>query len=1044
MPEPQGTQLSPQQRHLWRAHAALGGQQHAACAVRIDGPLDPAALATALSSVAARHPLLRTRYALLAGTSIPVQSVPPAEDLALPGIDRTSVAEAERGSAVREELERLTAAPFDLAEGTGLRVALVQLSADCHALLLAVPALSADAASCWEIVDAAAQEMTGAVVRDVPFGEIEHWQADLLAGEDAAAGLAFWREVLLAPRPEPRVSLERARATGPTGEIAEASRDVPAALADAVRGLARERDAARSAVYLAAWHALLARHTESDELCLGVASHGRLYEGLEHAIGPLQKVLPVSLTLAPEASFAQHLARADAAIAAAFDRHEFFDQGRLGQSELAAPALGFEYVATPEPITAGALTFTLAASRTLGERARLALVIEGGRATLRYDAEAFSLAAAQALLDQYTALLAHGCRAPDTAATALELNDKEQRERLLRDFARVPGATPSEPPLHETIARAARARPEALAVVADHERLTHGELEDGANRLAGFLRAQGVGPGAIVGIYMHGGAHMALAILGVLKAGGAYLPLPPAYPDERVAFMLADSGAKVVLTVRQLAGSMPDSSARAIVLDDELDALRAQPAVPPPHGAGPDDPAYVIYTSGSTGKPKGVRILHQNLAHSIGARFLYYQKPVESYLLLSSFAFDSSIPGIFWTWASGGTLVFPTRDFGQDLVGLPRIIALHRVSHLLALPSLWSVILKQAQPGQLASLTTVVIAGESATREVLDLHRKTVPGVELHNEYGPTEGTVWSTVFDCSTPFDRPTVPIGRPIPGARAYIVDARAEPCAVGVPGELWIGGAGVAEGYHGRPELTAERFRQNPFDAGRIYRTGDVARFLPDGLIEFLGRRDHQVKIRGYRIELEEIENALVALDEVREAAVIAREDSPGELRVVGYVTAAQGAAQGGPALRARLQQAMPEWMVPAAIVVLEDLPRLPNGKVDRKALPSPDLARSDDAGFVAPRTPLERVVAHIWGEVLKLPRVSIQDDFFDLGGHSLLATQLFARLLEHLDVEVPLRAIFEHRTVADLCAFMLADEAQRAKVEAAAEELAQDLE
>src|SRR5262249_32484206 len=287
------------------------------------------------------------------------------------------------------------------------------------------------------------------------------------------------------------------------------------------------------------------------------------------------------------------------------------------------------------------------------------------------------------------------------------------------------------------------------------------------------------------------------------------------------------------------AGSMPESNARAIVLDDEQDALRAQPATPPEGGAGPEDPGYVIYTSGSTGKPKGVPILHENLAHSIGARFLYYRKPVTAYLLLSSFAFDSSIPGIFWTWASGGTLVFPARDFGQDLVGLPRIIAEHQASHLLALPSLYSVILKQAQPGQLASLTTVVIAGESATREVLELHRKALPGVELHNEYGPTEGTVWSTVFDCSTPFDRPTVPIGRPIPGARASIVDARGEPCAIGVAGELWIGGSGVAPGYHRRPELTAERFRDNPFDHGRIYQTGDVARFLPDGQIEFLGR-------------------------------------------------------------------------------------------------------------------------------------------------------------------------------------------------------------
>lgn len=564
--------------------------------------------------------------------------------------------------------------------------------------------------------------------------------------------------------------------------------------------------------------------------------------------------------------------------------------------------------------------------------------------------------------------------------------------------------------------------PDAVAVVFEGEQLTYLQLNQRANQLAYYLQKLRVEPEMLVGICVERSLEMVVGLLGILKAGGAYLPLDPSYPQERLAFMLEDAQVSVLLTQQKLVAGLPEYGAHRFCLDTDWKVLAQESEEKPVSSVTTDNLAYTIYTSGSTGKPKGVLVTHQNLVHSTSARISYYSKPVTSFLLLSSFAFDSSIAGIFWTLCQGGILVLPPAKFQQELLQLTKLIDQHHVSHLLSLPFLYTLILEQAEPQQLTCLRTVIVAGEPCSRELVERHSKLLAHTSLFNEYGPTEGTVWSSVYHCQSSGLRTQVPIGRPIANMQIYLLDKSLSPVPIGVPGEIYIGGAGIARCYLNRPELTKDKFIPNPFSnepGTRLYKTGNLARYLPDGDIEFLGRIDDQVKIRGFRIELGEIESALSQHPNLREVAITAREDIPGDKRLVAYVVPHQKQAPTVDGLRHFLKQKLPDYMVPSAFVLLDALPLTPNGKVDRRALPAPDKSRPNlEATFVVPRTPIEQQIADIWTQVLRLERLGIHDNFFELGGHSLLATQVISRLRQAFGVELPVRALFEVPTVADL--------------------------
>jgi amino acid adenylation domain-containing protein len=487
--------------------------------------------------------------------------------------------------------------------------------------------------------------------------------------------------------------------------------------------------------------------------------------------------------------------------------------------------------------------------------------------------------------------------------------------------------------------------------------------------------------------------------------------------------MLADAGVQIVITEEYL--------------ERNADEIETQINADFKTTINSEKLAYLIYTSGSTGTPKGVLVSHRNLVHSTFARFLYYQERLDSFLLLSPFAFDSSVAGLFWTLCRGGMLVIPEEDSHQDPAYLAELIERHSVSHLLGLPALYQLILREAPPRQLTSLRTVIVAGEPCPAELVQHHAETLPHAALFNEYGPTEATVWSSVyrFVPSVPFCG-SVSIGRPVANTQIYVLDSQFQPVPIGVTGEVYIGGDGVARGYLNHSDQTAERFVPNAFSAkpsARLYTTGDLARFLADGNIEYIGRNDFQVKIRGYRIELSEIELALAQHPDVREAVVLAKTNE----RLTAYVVLKEISSATTKQLKDFLKERLPEYMLPSSFVVLDALPLTTTGKVDRNALPTDQIGVEANENYLAPQTPLEQVLAGMFSQILSLERIGADDSFFDLGGHSLLATQILSRVRAAFQLELPLRKLFRAPTVAGLAAAILEDEAERERVERTAE-------
>jgi len=585
-----------------------------------------------------------------------------------------------------------------------------------------------------------------------------------------------------------------------------------------------------------------------------------------------------------------------------------------------------------------------------------------------------------------------------------------------------PRVHPQAPLIHELFEAQVQRVPDAVAVAYEGQSLTYRQLNERANQLAHHLVAHGVGADELVGICVERGLEMVVGVLGVLKAGGAYVPLDPGYPTERLQYLLEDSAPRLVLTLSRVRARVEGTPAQVIELDGQWAEIERRPRANLPAtvvGVRPEHLAYVIYTSGSTGKPKGVMVEHGHLVSSTVTRLNSYGS-FGRFLLLSPLSFDSSVAGIFGTLTSAGTLVIASQEAARDLNLLSAAIRDFRITSLLCIASLYQRLLMLTGPelGR-TELSRVMVAGEACPPTLPLESARCAPGVTLYNEYGPTECTVWTTVFECP-PQDFPAgVPIGRPIAHARVYILDEQGQPVPEGVSGEICIGGAGVTRGYLNRPELTAERFITNPLTGNprdRLYRTGDIGRFRADGHIEYLGRNDQQVKIRGYRIELGEIEAVLGSQPGVQQAAVLAREDEPGEKRLVAYVVldGQQLVSQ----LRERLNQALPAHMVPAAIVVLKQMPLTPNGKLDRKALPAPGLDAYTTRQYEPPQGAIEEQLAEIWRELLRVERVGRMDNFFELGGHSLLGMKLITRIAASLQIPPGAMTIFRYPTVEQM--------------------------
>jgi amino acid adenylation domain-containing protein len=1052
--------LSHGQQSLWSLNQInpTSAAHNIAGAVRIRGVIDALALRSAFQELSDRHAALRARFPEANGH--PLQQIDSAVGVDFRVEDASDLSEAELSRRIASEARR----PFDLVNGPVFRARLFSHKNGDPILLLAMHHIVSDFWSVAILIDELGRiypalcsgrpvDLAAPTRQSTDFAR---WQSARLAGADGERLWEYWRSQLAGPLPVLDLPTDRPRPSVQTDRGATRSLQLDRQLTRRLVALGGEHGSSLYVTLLAAFQVLLHRYTGQDDVIVGSPVTGRSQPDFAGVVGFLVNTLPLRSNLSTNPPFAAFLSRVRQTVWEGLEHQDFpfalmVERLGLARDPSRTPVFQAMFVFQQAQVldSQGLSPFALhdAGSRMqLGGLAIESMALDLGTAqfdltlvaaeredrlalSLEYNVDLFDAATIERLLEHFQTLLESIVAAPELPVGSIGLLPAAERRRLLSAW----GTCLSEPPPAEVITQLFDAQvqrnPDATAVILDDHQVPYAELDERANRLARRLRKVGVVPDARVGLCVERSTEMIVGILGVLKAGGAYVPLDPDSPAERLELLLADAGIEVLLTQVHLRDWFTSRVNRVICLDtiarpattgESLDAGIAARPDPPISG---ENLAYVSYTSGSTGTPKGVMVTHRNLVHSTHARLQYYDDPMPRFLLLSSIAFDSSVAGIFGTLCQGGTLVLPPPGAERDPVVLGRLIEDARVSHLLCVPSLYEVLLAEVAPREIEGLRVAIVAGEPCRKALVKRHYTALPHTELINEYGPTETTVWCSAHRCRPDEERLLVPIGKPVPHARLYVLDSRGEPAPIGVIGELYAGGPGVARGYLNRPALTAERFVPDPFDDAahaRLYRTGDLARWLDDGTLEFRGRIDDQVKVRGHRIELGEVESALERHPAVREAAVVAREDAQGVVRLAAYLVADVEPASIADRAEWRrwARSLLPEAMVPTAFVVIDRLPRLPNGKVDRKALPAPDPYQSAPRGkSLDPRNPVEERLAHIAAGVLGCDRLGVHDDLFDLGLDSILAIQI-ATQARQSGLDLSPAQLFEHTTIAEL--------------------------
>jgi amino acid adenylation domain-containing protein len=1010
------------------------------------GPLDTDRLRSAWACAAARHEVLRTGFTWTDGGD-PAQQVSSNYAIVLTEHDWCDAGPGELENRMESWLQEDRRAGIDLSTVPAWRIHLFRLADDAWRMVWTIHHALVDGRSIQLLLDEVfaryeaqrdGRPMPEAPARR-PFSDYVAW----LGGRDTAADEAYWRGVLAgfaAPTPLPAPT--RRPAPGHGRRHLRLSVEGP----DTLRALASAQGATLDTLVQAAWALVLARHAGTDEAVFGSVRGGRHWgPGAADAVGLFINTVPVRLAVPARATVAEWLRDVRRA-GMALRGHEHLPLTQIrrcsavpGDTPLFESILNFEPASLGESLRRRGGGWAERDTRLLTRTGfPLTLTAYGEDALLLradFARERLDDAGADALLRQVAAALAGMAAAPEGLVAELPLMDEAERARAVHGWNRTARAFPAET-LHARFEAWADRTPGAPALADEGGVLTFAQAEAAANRLANHLRARGAGPETRVAVCLERGAELAVAILAILKAGGAYVPLDPAHPAHRRAYVLDDSGATLLVARSTILSGPGEHAVDAVWLDGDVDAIVSSSADRPVPAAGPGNLAYVIYTSGSTGRAKGVGVEHGQICNYVRAMEERLELPAgATYGMVSTPAADLGHTVLFAALATGGCLHLVSAARAADPGGLAAYFRANPVDALKVVPSHLSALLTAEDGAAVLPRRTLVLGGEASRRAWVDEVRARAPGCTVVNHYGPTETTVGALTHrvdeaDGDEDGDAEgTVPLGLPIANARAYVLDGGMRPLPSGVPGELFIGGAGVARGYLGRPGMTAERFLPDPhFPApgARMYATGDRVRRLEGGALEFLGRTDFQVKIRGYRVEPGEVEDALRAHPAVRDAVVAARGEGA-ETRLVAWVTPAAGAEISVDALREHARARLPEAMVPSAWVVMDALPLTSNGKVDRRALPAPAAEAPASAGTVAPRTPREEVLAGIWAEVLGLPRVGVHDGFFDLGGHSLLAMRVASRVQRALGVRMTPRLLFDAPTVARLAARLQGGEA-----------------
>lgn len=1018
-------------------------------AVRLKGKLDRASLEKALQEIVRRHEILRTTFTTVNGK--PMQVVAPESSLQVNFRDLSAEPQAEREKKLREILDKDTAVVFNLNKGPLLITNLIRLAEQEHVLHIVMHHIISDG---WS-VSVFVKEFTTLYLSytqkrpsplpklAIQYADFAQWQKKRLDGEVKEKQLAYWKSklggslpVLELPTDHPRPAVKSYRGHKRTISI-------PAETLRNLRQLSQQQGATMFMILLSAFYALLYRYSNQDDICVGTPIANRNRAETEALIGFFVNTLVLRADISEQPSFKELLGRVKETSLEAFTYQdlpfEMLVEELQPERSMSHTPL-FQVMFVHQNATEGELKLPGLEIEALplgNENAKFDLMLtvselrDSLACSFEYDSDLFEESTIERMLQHYHILLNAAAENPDAPLTELNLLSEKEKELLLSEWLPEEKIFAPEKCIHEIFEEKAEKFPERIALTFEDKQITYREINAQANRLAHYLVKQGVKADQLVGLYSERLPHLIVAILGILKAGGAYLPIDPVYPPERVAFMLEDAGAKIILTQNSLKEHLQLDGQKAVLLDDDWPQIAEESTENPSLALSPENLIYVIYTSGSTGKPKGTLISHYNVLRLFQATDHWFKfNENDIWTLFHSYAFDFSVWEIWGALLYGGRLVIVPQLISRSPENFYKLLLKEKVTVLNQTPSAFRQLIHAeeliGQEPYDTDLRFIIFGGEAlelnSLKPWLAKHGDAQP--QLINMYGITETTVHVTyrpITMADVEAAKGSV-IGEPIPDLKVYILDEHLKPKPIGIPGEIHVSGAGLARGYLKRAELTTAKFVPNPFSKNgndRLYRTGDLGRYLQDGDIEYIGRIDSQIKIRGFRIELGEIETLLAKHEDIRECIVITAKDARGDNIIAAYVVAKQGRQPDTMDLRNHLREHLPEYMLPAAFILLDEFPLTPNGKIDRKALPDPLEQRMDlQREYVAPRTPAEELVAQIYSELLDVQQVGANDHFFDLGGHSLLATQLISRIRDSFKIELPLKIFFENPEVEQL--------------------------
>lgn len=1018
LPTIEGYRLSPQQKHLWflqRSHSDV--PTIAQCVLLCQGTLQVETLQTAVEQVIQRYEILRTTFQCLPEMSLPLQVIQEKTNLSMslaePLCDR-DLSQPELW--IETYLQENSSTSFE--QFASLRVTIVPLASQQHLLILGLPSLCADATTLQLLASEISRIYAGNFDHEpdepMQYADLAEWQNDLLETEATNCGKTYWQQQL-SDLSRWRLPFERQVQSAPfQPHCFTAYLD-----AETINQCAQQYNGAIAAVLLTCWQVLLWRMTSRSDITIGVTSGGRKYEDLQYALGLLDKCLPLKSHLEEHDLLSQRVQQTVQMMQEAHQWQEYF----TGLPLVTLP-VGFEFAewsiaSTPD------LAFSICQQAVYLNRfkLRLSCMRQSGqlRAEFHYDANLFAADAIAQIANYFQTLLTSIINQPDAKISDLNFLSAYDRQRLLVDFNQTTTSQCSHSTIHQWFEQQVEQSPDRVAVVFEDQSLTYLELNAHANQLAHFLRTQGIKPEQLVALYVDRSPEMLIGLLGILKAGAAYLPLDPGLPAIAIEQRLQQVQASILLTKQQFANDLT-VAAQVVCLDTDS-TIAQQATTNPTHCTTPENLVYVLFTSGSTGQPKGVAVEHRqllNYVHGISTRLTIPEEA--SFATVSTLAADLGNTTLFACLCTGGCLHLISQERSLDPSALAEYGQRHAIDYLKIVPSHLKVLLDAANCQAILPRRQLILGGETLHWHLVEQIRQYAPTCQILNHYGPTETTVGVLTYEVQerlSAADSETVPLGYPLPNTQVYLLDTDLQPVPIGFTGEIYIGGASVTRGYHAQPEFTTAAFVPHPFSSdpdARLYKTGDYARYRLDGTIEFLGRADQQVKIRGFRIELGEIEAALNRHPEVREAIVLATEAEHPQL--IAYVVPEQAAAIEN--LRQFLQAKLPEVMVPSAIVPLKTLPLLPNGKLDRHTLLAMEFSQADtNSAVVPPRTSIEATIAQIWETVLRLPQVGIYDNFFELGGDSILCIQVIAKASQ-AGLRFTPKQLFEHPTIASLAA------------------------